>query len=159
VTNYLRSLGPWRSMNSKWCPMLKREVTRLVINSLWLKYCMDPHLAVVNKTTCTTAAVESVPTRMRKKNAVDQRLVLCVHNSILYVNAQVMLGIHSTRSICFWEIQNAIYLSVNTVTPVIQKKCQDGMTTSCTRSSKRYLDKAMLAALHMSVCRVCWLGV
>ena len=31
---YLRSLGPWRSMNSKWRPMLKREVTRLVINSL-----------------------------------------------------------------------------------------------------------------------------
>jgi len=36
VTIYLRSLGPWRSMNSKWGPMLKREVTRLVIYSLWL---------------------------------------------------------------------------------------------------------------------------
>jgi len=34
MTIYLRSLGPWRSMNSKWRPMLKREVTRLVINSL-----------------------------------------------------------------------------------------------------------------------------
>ncbi|KAK2170678.1 hypothetical protein LSH36_1g12015 [Paralvinella palmiformis] len=33
VTIYLRSLGPWRSMNSKWRSMLKREVTRLVINS------------------------------------------------------------------------------------------------------------------------------
>jgi len=34
LTIYLRSLGPWTSMNSKWRPMLKREVTCLVINSL-----------------------------------------------------------------------------------------------------------------------------
>jgi len=32
--NLPQPLGPWRSLNSKWRPLLKREVTHLVINSI-----------------------------------------------------------------------------------------------------------------------------
>ena len=45
---YLRSLGPWRSMNSKWRPMLKREVIRLVINSLWYACSYDRIINTLN---------------------------------------------------------------------------------------------------------------